>query len=263
MNFKSALIKLNWFSQTQLGLDLIKLIGFPVHLYIYLKDLYHFKKLDNKIPFDVMPCFHDRKMIAGNVYNEYFWQDIFVARKIYQQQPRYHLDVGSRFDGFISSISIFTKVKVIDIRPLDIKIENVSFLQLDITKDKLDFDQISNEKFESISCLHSIEHFGLGRYGDPISLDSYKIALNNLSKLLSTSGFLYLTFPAGDDKILFNAHRVFNPRKLIDEALSFNLKLHSTYYLDVYSGFKCISDIDNVNLESESTLFLCIFSKSC
>ena len=51
---------------------------------------------------------------------------------IYQNSPPNHLDVGGRIDGFISNISIFMKVNVLDIRQLNINKKNINFIQGDI-----------------------------------------------------------------------------------------------------------------------------------
>ena len=37
---------------------------------------------------------------------------------------------------------------------------------------------------ESLSCLHALEHFGLGRYGDPINPEGNIIGLENMIKIL-------------------------------------------------------------------------------
>ena len=38
---------------------------------------------------------------------------------------------------------------------------------------------------DSISCLHAIEHFGLGRYGDPVDVLGHVKALDNIRKALT------------------------------------------------------------------------------
>ncbi len=64
----------------------------------------------------------------------YFHQDQRVANWVYEASPERHVDVGSRLDGFIGSLSAFRKVKVIDIRPQAAAVKNVKFHQLDLMK---------------------------------------------------------------------------------------------------------------------------------
>ena len=62
----------------------------------------------------------------------YFHQDQIVARWIHESKPVRHVDVGSRLDGFIGSLSVFREVEVIDIRPQPQLVRNVNFHQLDL-----------------------------------------------------------------------------------------------------------------------------------
>ena len=38
------------------------------------------------------------------------------------------------------------------------------------------------EVCDSISCLHALEHFGLGRYNDPLDPNGHLKGFNNISK---------------------------------------------------------------------------------
>lgn len=64
----------------------------------------------------------------------YFLQDQMVARWILQTEPQRHLDVGSRLDGFVGSLSVFREVEVIDIRPQNALVKNVRFHQIDVMR---------------------------------------------------------------------------------------------------------------------------------
>jgi hypothetical protein len=88
------------------------------------------------------------------------------------------------------------------------------------------------EKTPSLSCLHAIEHFGLGRYGDPIDLDGHKKGIKNLVRCLTDNGTLYLSTPVGRPRIEFNAHRVFDIHYLLDIFSSHQLKLKSFAYVN-------------------------------
>ena len=69
---------------------------------------------------------------------------------------------------------------------------------------------------DSISCLHTIEHIGLGRYGDDIDPNGSKKGFQNLLNLLEDKGTLYISFPIGKlTSVHFNAHRIFHPREIL------------------------------------------------
>ncbi len=142
----------------------------------------------------------------------YFHQDRLVASWIYQAAPVRHVDVGSRIDGFIGSLSVFRKVEVIDIRPLPVRTPNVEFRQLDLTGD-LPSEWL--ECTDSLSCLHTIEHFGLGRYGDPLDPSGHIKGLERLKSMVKPGGNLYLSTPIGPERVEFNAHRIFAPETVL------------------------------------------------
>jgi len=143
----------------------------------------------------------------------YFHQDQMVARWIHEAVPRRHLDVGSRIDGFIGHLAVFREVEVLDIRPQDGATHNVRFHQVDLMA------ELSEEWIEctdSLSCLHTIEHFGLGRYGDAIDPNGHLKGLEQLKRMARPGGVLYLSTPIGPQRVEFNAHRVFAARTVVD-----------------------------------------------
>jgi len=123
-----------------------------------------------------------------------------------KNNPLKHVDIGSRIDGFIAHLSVFKEVEVFDIRPQSNKIKNVSFKQADIMN--IDLDKINY--CDSISCLHTIEHLGLGRYGDQIDPNGHMLGFKSITKILRKGGLFYFSVPMGiPNRIEFNAHRVF------------------------------------------------------
>jgi len=76
----------------------------------------------------------------------------------------------------------------------------------------------------SLSCLHVIEHVGLGRYGDPIEPGAWLKGLAELSRVLSPAGQLLLGTPCGRRRLQFNAHRVFDPGDIIQALPSLCLE---------------------------------------
>jgi hypothetical protein len=152
-----------------------------------------------------LPMLTERNESAGQL-GAYFHQDRLVASWILEASPPRHVDVGSRIDGFIGSLSVFRQVELIDIRPQPSPIENVVFHQLDL------MGEIPPQWYEctdSLSCLHTIEHFGLGRYGDTIDPNGHLQGLARLKSMVKPRGMFYLSTPIGPERVEFNAHRVF------------------------------------------------------
>ena len=79
--------------------------------------------------------------------------------------------------------------------------------------------------------MHTLEHIGLGRYGDDLDPDGWKQALNSLISLVSPGGVLWLSVPVGLQRVEFNAHRIFNPSSIYNEAISLGIDLEQFFYL--------------------------------
>ncbi len=152
---------------------------------------------------------------SGTASGAYFHQDLEVARRIFRRSPTVHVDVGSRVDGFVAHVATFRQITVLDIRvPPKQTIENITFKQCDLTQNDPDLLSMC----DSLSCLHALEHFGLGRYGDPIDVNGHQKGLESLGRLVSARGMLYLSVPVGRQRIEFNAHRIFSPSTIIGLA---------------------------------------------
>lgn len=163
---------------------------------------------------ELRPCLYDWFEEGGSTRNEYFWQDLYVARKISRASPRTHVDIGSRIDGFVAHVASFREIEVFDIRPVTSKIEGIVFKQADL----MNPPPALAGYCDSLSCLHALEHFGLGRYGDPIDPLGSVAGLKNMTALLEPGGVFYLSVPIGIERVEFNAHRVFDPLKLVQLA---------------------------------------------
>jgi hypothetical protein len=172
------------------------------------------------------PCLGEANDPGGSI-SQYFLQDLHVATLISKRNPDLHVDVGSRIDGFVANVASFRPIEVFDIRPLRPCHPNILFKQADL----MDPSFLVKDYCDSLSCLHALEHFGLGRYGDSISYDGHLLGLRNLSKMLKAGGTLYLSVPIGPQRIEFNAHRVFNVRYILD-LLSAQYNLRSFSYIN-------------------------------
>jgi SAM-dependent methyltransferase len=165
------------------------------------------------------PILHEYHETSGTASGHYFHMDLWAARKIFQAAPTRHLDIGSRIDGFIAHLLSFREVEVIDIRPLESELDGLSFVHADATK----LDGIADNSVESLSCLHAAEHFGLGRYGDPIDPGAYRDLLTAMARVVRPGGKLYFAAPVGRERVEFNAHRVFDPTRIVRELAPLKL----------------------------------------
>ncbi|MFO1492052.1 MAG: DUF268 domain-containing protein [Kiritimatiellia bacterium] len=160
------------------------------------------------------PSLADRREESGVARGAYFHQDLLVARKVFERNPRRHLDVGSSVQGFVAHVASFRAIEVMDIRPLTTSILQIRFVRHDLMLPPPD---PLRGAFDSVSCLHALEHFGLGRYGDPVDPDGWRKGLAHLVDLVAPGGMLYLSVPIGPQRVEFNSHRVFAAGTVPDE----------------------------------------------
>ena len=207
-------------------------------------------------PFSIsfsMPCLGDRFDQSGTASGHYFFQDFYVARKIFERNPERHVDVGSRVDGFVAHVASFRTIEVFDIRPLPLNIPTIVFRQANL----MELQEDLRSCCDSLSCLHAIEHFGLGRYGDPIDLHGHIKGFNSLSQIVKLGGMLYLSVPIGPERVDFNACRVFDIQTILKLAEpSFTLETFS--YVDDAGNFH-----ENVMLSSELIADNCACDYGC
>lgn len=196
-----------------------KFIAFP----IFLLNLARYSRLHPPGSFrvrmrDLYYATYNRFSAAGSVDQHYFHQDIWAARKVHQLDPKDHVDVGSMLNGFVAHVLVTRPVRYVDLRPLSVKIPGLTFVQGNILE--LPFD---DGAVESLSCLHVIEHIGLGRYGDPLDPQGHVVAAKELSRVLRSGGTLILGTPVGREKLCFDAHRIFDPETVINMFSSLEL----------------------------------------
>ena len=174
------------------------------------------------------PAPGDRYVESGSASGHYFHQDLLVAQQIRMASPARHVDVGSRVDGLIAHVAAFRDVEVFDIRPLNTSARGIEFRQLDLSSLPAEYVEYT----DSLSCLHTLEHFGLGRYGDTLDYRGYLAGWDSLWRLLKPGGSFYFSVPMGQvQRIEFDAHRVFSLPyllELIDER--YDVKMFS--YVD-------------------------------
>lgn len=184
----------------------------------------------------------DYRKPAGKADDHYFYQDILTASKIIGKRPACHVDVGSRIDGFISHLlAAGIRTTVIDIRPLPVWNMGVGIPELEFVQaDATDLNGIGDNSIASLSSLHAVEHFGLGRYGDEVNPLACFAAMRSLQRVLAEEGTLYLSVPVGrEEMLMFNGHRIFSPVtvvQIMDEIRLLELYVIHAGKILAYSG---------------------------
>ncbi len=241
------LIKYSKIAFNFFGLDLRKIIALR-NIPKFIKSYIEWKQKKATIT-SFFPILTDLDDFAGVTSGHYFHQDLLVAQLVLSKNLS-HVDIGSRVDGFVAHIASTRRIEVWDIRSLEPSVHNnIIFRKLDLMSN---IDYLENT-VESLSCLHALEHFGLGRYGDAINPKGHIIGLENMIKILKKGGFFYISIPLDiNNTIQFNAHRTFNPTWILNlKVVMDNLKFKRFDYVDgkgeLHKNIKCKSNLPNLS----------------
>jgi hypothetical protein len=167
---------------------------------------------------DLWPCLLD-KTPETDFERHYVYHLAWAARCVKKINPQKHIDIGSRL-FFSTILSAFVPTDFYDYRPADIVLPGLGSYRGDLTN--LPF---KDNELDSVSCLHTIEHIGLGRYGDAINVNGDLTAMKELSRVVAPGGHLLIAVPMGEKmRIQFNAHRIYSYDSIISYFPNFELK---------------------------------------
>jgi hypothetical protein len=156
----------------------------------YFKDFYKFKKFqDGRFLFNFKnryPCLFDLEENTP-FDTHYVYHTAWAARIIAQNKPELHIDVGSSL-YFISLVSAFLPIHFYDYRPPILSLSNLQCKPGNILS--LPF---SNNSIFSLSCMHVLEHIGLGRYGDPLNPTGDNIGAKELIRVLAIVSYWWFS----------------------------------------------------------------------
>jgi hypothetical protein len=158
---------------------------------------------------DMQPCLGDWSTHTP-FDAHYFYQGAWLARRLGTLKVSRHVDIGSSVLT-VSVLSAYIETTFVDYRPLKASLPGLTSIAGNI----LDLPFVDGS-VNSLSCLHVIEHIGLGRYGDPLEPQGSVKAALELQRIVSTGGRLFLSLPVGRERICFNAHRVHAPATVLE-----------------------------------------------
>ena len=166
---------------------------------------------------DRYPCLNDRTDTTP-FDRHYVYHTAWAARVLAATRPENHIDI-SGYIYFCAIVSAFVPVRFYDYRPANLRLS-----QLDSERGDLTCLPFADQSIASLSCMHVIEHIGLGRYGDPLDPDGDLKAMNELKRVLAPEGDLLFVVPIGYPRICFNAHRIYSPEHIIEIFSDLQLK---------------------------------------
>jgi hypothetical protein len=147
----------------------------------------------------------------------YVYHTAWAARCLAETKPAKHVDISSSL-YFTALCSAFIEMEFYDFRPANLILNNLTCASANLNALHMKSGSIG-----SLSCMHTVEHIGLGRYGDEIDPDGDLKAMAELERVLAPGGNLFFVVPIGEPKIVFNSHRIYSYEQIIHYFKALNL----------------------------------------
>lgn len=230
----------------------IELLESYILRFFVLSDYLRFKKQSRDERFsvkwrDFYPQVRDKTKTTTSFDRHYLYHTAWAARKVKEINPEFHIDIASSL-YFCSLVSAFVPVRFYDYRPPVLELPNLEVYHGDLMKLPFESNSIS-----SLSCMHTVEHIGLGRYGDPIDPDGDLKAIRELKRVLAPGGSLLFVVPIGGKaKIMFNAHRIYSYEMITDYFKDLELKEFSLIPEFAKNGVGIIINATKEQVDKES-----------
>ncbi len=198
----------------QLGKNI--LIRFPKKVFAFFSFIAEFGKFkrmaDNRFSVkmsNIYPCLSDS--VSTTPFDQhYIYHPAWAARVLAETKPEKHIDISSIL-SFSATVSAFIPMEFYDYRPAELQLNNFKSGAVDLCKMPFETESIS-----SLSCMHTVEHIGLGRYGDAIDPTGDLKAIAELQRVTKPGGQILFVTPVGKSRIEFNAHRVYSYQQIIE-----------------------------------------------
>ena len=200
--------------------NLLKIIFFYGKLPLFFFQLFVFSKLNIKklINLKLSPQLFDNKK-KEPFDAHYLYHTSWASRVLSKINPTLHYDFASDL-RFVTMVSSNIKIIQYNLSIPTVNLDNLEFRTTNLIK----MENIKSNSLNSVSCMHVVEHVGLGRYGDDINPEGDKEAIKELIRILAPGANLLFVVPVGKPRIFFNAHRVYSYEEILNYFGSFKLK---------------------------------------
>lgn len=196
---------------------IIRSLRSPFSTMLVLKDLIKFRSYsDHRFTSSLLDLYPIKGEATPKTKfdRHYVYHPAWATRVVKEINPEFHIDISSSLH-FCANLSAFIKVKFYDYRPASLILDGLETHSANLMALPFKTDSV-----ESISCMHTIEHIGLGRYGDKIDPIGDIKAIKELKRVVKPGGSLLIVTPIGKPRIEYNAHRIYSPSQIVDLVTS-------------------------------------------
>ncbi|HEX3054309.1 MAG TPA: DUF268 domain-containing protein [Aggregatilineaceae bacterium] len=150
--------------------------------------------------------------VVGDRHYEYAYTVDALLRS--GLQGKNVLDIGSS-GSFLPPIiaALGVKLTCVDVREWPMQWPGLCVVVVDLV-DSAGEQALPIESFDGITCVSTLEHFGLGRYGDVLDVRGDITGMQRIIRFLKPGGLLFLTVPFGRAEVAYPAHRIYDRNRL-------------------------------------------------
>jgi len=141
----------------------------------------------------------------------YIYHTGWASRVLAATRPAKHIDIAS-LNFWAVAVSAFIPMEFYEFRPMPCKGLS-SFVCGEANLTSLPF---ADNSIDSLSSLHTLEHIGLGRYGDAVDASGDRKAAAELVRVLAPGGQLLMAVPCGKPRLIYNMGRVYSYQMVVD-----------------------------------------------
>lgn len=192
---------------------------------------------------DIRPYLSDASTLTA-FDPHYIYLTGWACRVLRRSAPMVHVDIGSSLE-FVVAISAFIPLKFYDYRPAPLEIDGVETGFADLKK--LPF---ADKSVFSLSCMHVVEHVGLGRYGDSLDALGDVKAMSELERVLAFGGQLMFVVPVGRPSVCFNGHRIYSFDQVVGAFPELRLESF-TLITDISQGGQLLNDATREDVDRQ------------
>ena len=129
----------------------------------------------------------------------------WACRILAETKPVEHVDVSSMVYFAACGSALVSKFTYLDLRPIRLPLPGLECAAGDLMNLPYETGTV-----KSLSCMHVMEHIGLGRYGDPVDAQGDLKAAKELSRVIASGGQMIMALPVNKTPmVVFNAHRYY------------------------------------------------------
>ena len=186
-----ARVGVDWFYGDSSG----EVLNWPAALYEDMKDV-------------VKRASKDR----GNIYYEtdYLLPDAFARHSVSGQTVAVIGSATPLYEAYIENYG--GRPLTVEYRPIEHDIKGLLTYTFEEAMEKVKDGSL---KADHAFCYSSIEHSGLGRYGDFLDPEGDLVTMDLVKNMVKPGGLFFLQIPVGADALLWNATRIYGPARLL------------------------------------------------